>query len=132
MRTKTNNPKKYHHVYLGIPTAEYIEIENNYKKSTCRSLSEYIRNIIIHNPITIRYRDQSLEDLIEEIVLLNDHMKQAKDIGHQVLKKIKSDQQISQYKLLLTDFQNTIIHLDKRIEEIKIQIEKIVEKWSQS
>jgi hypothetical protein len=132
MKTKTNKPKKYRHVYLGIPTAEYVEIEKKYKKSTCRSLSEYIRNIIIHNPITIRYRDQSLEDLIEEIVLLNDHMKQVKETGYQVLKKMQGDQEISQCKLLLREFQDTIVHLNKRIEEIKLQIEKIVEKWSQS
>lgn len=132
MKTKTNKPKKYRHVYLGIPIAEYVEIEKKYKKSTCRSLSEYIRNIIIHNPITIRYRDQSLEDLIEEIVLLNDHMKQVKETGYQVLKKMQSDQEISQCKLVLTEFQDTIVHLNKRIEEIKLQIEKIVERWSQS
>jgi hypothetical protein len=132
MRTKTNNPKKYRHVYLGIPTAEYIEIENNYKKSTCRSLSEYIRNIIIHNPITIRYRDQSLEDLIEEIASLNDHMNQVRNTAFQILEKLTSQQQTSQFNPVLTGFETTIKHLDKTIQEIKIQIEKIVKKWSQS
>ncbi|QGK73371.1 hypothetical protein [Flavobacterium sp. SLB02] len=90
------------------------------------------RNIIIHNPITIRYRDQSLEDLIEEIASLNDHMNQVRNTAFQILEKLTSQQQTSQFNPVLTGFETTIKHLDKTIQEIKIQIEKIVKKWSQS
>ncbi|MFH7000984.1 hypothetical protein [Flavobacterium bizetiae] len=132
MKTETKKSGKYFYVYIGLPLEKYTNMEQEYKKSTCRSLSEYFRNLLTNKPVTIRHRNQSLEDLIEEIASLNDHMNQMRTNAYQILEKLKDQQQISEFTSLLTGFETSIGHLSERINQIKIQIEKIVEKWSQS
>jgi hypothetical protein len=38
-----------------------------FKKSTCRQLGEYIRNVLLQNPITIKYRNKSLDEILSAL-----------------------------------------------------------------
>ena len=132
MLMKTNTSNKIRCIYVGLAIQEYHKIESQYKKSTCRTLSEYIRKLLYNKPVTIFYRNQSLDDLIEEIVVFNKQMNTLRDNLAQIVEKRYIHPQISEFKPLVQGIELEINKVHKSIEDIKIRIEKITDKWLQS
>lgn len=132
MLMKTNNSNKVHRTYVGLASQEYHKIESQYKASTCRTLSEYIRKLLYNKPVTIFYRNQSLDDLIEEIVVFNKEMNTLRDNLAQIVEKLYIHPQISEFKPSVERIELEINKVQKSIEDIKIQFKKITDKWLQS
>lgn len=54
--------------------AEYEIFRAAKSKSTCRSISEYGRKLLLGAPVTIYYRNKSMDDLIETYLLAKDEL----------------------------------------------------------
>jgi predicted nucleic acid-binding Zn-ribbon protein len=132
MITKTNNSQKNRCISVGLTSAEYSKIELQYKASICRNRSEYIRNLIWNRPVTILYRNQSLDDLIEEIVILNRETNTLKSDLSTTLERLYRLKDETKFKESLQGTEIKIASLHKKMDEVKNQIEKIVDKWLQS
>ena len=55
---------------LRLTPGEYTKIEQKWKASTCRKLSDYVRRNLFEKPVTSYYRNQSLDDFMAEMALL--------------------------------------------------------------
>jgi len=53
---------------------EWGKLQRDWANSTCRSVSEYVRKIILHQPVAIYYRNKSFDDFIEEAIALRNEM----------------------------------------------------------
>lgn len=56
-------------VYFQVDSARYQSLKEKCAQSTCRSLAEYLRKLILQEPVTVKYRNASLDDLITELCL---------------------------------------------------------------
>lgn len=57
-------------------TAKENEIlQQLYRQSTCRSISEYIRRVALRKPVHIRYRNASLDETLEELADMRMNLK---------------------------------------------------------
>jgi hypothetical protein len=129
---RKNDPSNIHCIYVGLKLEEYAKIELQYKASTCRNKSEYIRNLIYNRPITILYRNQSLDNLIEEMVILNNEINAIKNDLSKTLEILHIHKDSLEFKKSLQDVELSMGSLYKKIDEVKNQIEKITDKWLQS
>jgi len=68
MRKKRNGPRK--HVAVWLLEEEWKALEKKIGQTTCRSVSEYLRKVILGEPVRVLHRSQSLDDLIQEAILL--------------------------------------------------------------
>lgn len=132
MMAKTNNFNKNHSLNIRITTAENSKLDNLYKASTCRSKAEYARQLIFNRPVRIFYRNQSLDDLIEEIVILNREINILKDKLSITVQRLHPHRISTEDRESLQGTEVKIEGLNKKMDEVKNQIEKIVEKWLQS
>ncbi|MDN3548794.1 plasmid mobilization protein [Mucilaginibacter aquaedulcis] len=57
-------------VGLRLTAGEYGELEKNWKRSTIRKLSEYVRRLLFGQSFTVFTRDQSKDELLAEMALL--------------------------------------------------------------
>jgi hypothetical protein len=55
---------------LRLTTDEYAALEKNWKKTTLRKLSEYVRRLLFGKSFTVYTRDQSKDELLAEMALL--------------------------------------------------------------
>lgn len=69
---------------------EYHKINTQQKKSTAKVMSDYIRAVLLEVKITLYYRNQSLDKLIEELKLLRRELAAIGNNFNQVVKKINS------------------------------------------
>lgn len=119
-------------LYVGLKLEEYAKIELQYKASTCRNKSEYIRNLIYNRPIKILYRNQSLDYLIEEMVVLNNEINAIKSELSTSLEILHLHKDSPEFKKSLQDLELCMGNLYKKMDEVKNQIEKMTHKWLQS
>lgn len=63
-KTKTNLTRK---VTIRLKPEKYNKIHSQFKCSTKRKLSEYVRAVLLEKPLTVFTRSKSLDDFISEI-----------------------------------------------------------------
>lgn len=116
-------------VGLRFTPEEYQKIERKWKASTCRKLSDYIRMHLFNKPITVKYRSESLDEFMAEVIKLKSELNSLGNNFNQSVKKLHTLGHIPEFKswILNSDFERKML-FDK-VEEIKIHFQKITEKW---
>lgn len=126
---RKNDPSNIRCIYVGLKLEEYAKIELQYKASTCRNKSEYIRNLIYNRPITMLYRNQSLDDLIEEITILNKEINTIKNELSKTLEIMCMHKNSSEFHQKIQEIELKIANLHQIIDQVKNQMIKITDKW---
>ena len=119
-------------VGLRFTPEEYAKIERKWKASTCRKLSDYIRKHLFNKPINTTYRNQSLDDMTCEMMLLYKQLNAIGNNFNQAVKKLHTLDQIPEFRVWIVSSEQDKKILLNKVEEIKICIQKISEKWLQS
>jgi hypothetical protein len=126
------NSNRTRRITLRLTPEEYAKIEQRYKASTCRKLSDYIRKHLFGKPITTHYRNQSLDDFIEETVLLRNELSAIGNNLNQVVKKMHTLQQIPEFKQWIVRYEIEQQIFKSKIDLIEKHTSKITDKWFQS
>jgi len=119
-------------VGLRFTPAEYAKIERKWKATTCRKLSEYIRKYLFNKTITTKYRNESLDEFMGEIIHLRNELKAIGNNLNQAVKKLHTLNQIPEFRTWIISHELEQKILLGKIEEIKKYTQKISEKWLQS
>lgn len=127
MEEKNNNRNKWLH--LRLKPDEYQKIHRKFSKSTCRKLSEYARKNLLNEPLTMNYRNQSVDEFMYEIIRLRSELNALGNNFNQAVKKLHTLQQIPEFKAWILSHELEKKILFNKVEEIKNYIEKISEKW---
>jgi len=56
------------HVLINLRPKEYERAMADYKNSTCRSMSEFMRTLLLRGPVTVYYRDKAYDDFTEAAI----------------------------------------------------------------
>src|SRR2546423_14427345 len=96
---------------------EYKKLHEFYEKTTARNLSEYCRDVLIKEPITVYYRNASADNLLEEMIRIK---RELNFIGHnfnQVVKRLHSLDSIPEIRVWAIHNEKTKEQLLKETEE---------------
>lgn len=110
---------------------EYKKLNAAFKSTTKRKLSEYIRSVLLHRPVTVYTRNQSFDDFVAEMILLRAELKAIGNNFNQSVKKLHSldkDAEIKTWALLNENSKQLFF---KKAEEITQKINQIISRWSQ-
>ncbi|MFV5700153.1 plasmid mobilization protein [Flavobacterium sp. ZT3R17] len=128
-RENSNRTRK---ITLRLTPEEYAKIEHRYKASTCHKLSDYVRKHLFDKPITTHYRNQSLDDFIEETILLRNELSAIGNNLNQVVKKMHTLQQIPEFREWIIRYEIEKQIFKSKIDLIERHTSKITDKWFQS
>ncbi|MFC0778867.1 plasmid mobilization relaxosome protein MobC [Flavobacterium sp. HJSW_4] len=126
------NSNRSRRITLRLTEKEYAKIESLFKASTCRKLSDYVRKSLFSRPITSTYRNQSLDDLMEETVVLCSELRAIGNNINQIARKINTLKTVPEFKGHLYLFEIQRERLFDKMEEVSGHTQKIAEKWLQS
>src|ERR1700738_3047131 len=59
---------------LCLKPNEWKQVNTHFQSSTCRSRSEYLRKVILAKPVTVNYRNQSVDELLSESIQLKNEL----------------------------------------------------------
>ena len=59
---------------IRLSADEYAEVYQHLQQSTCRSLTEYVKKVLTNKPVTVKVRDQSREDILQQLTLIKSRL----------------------------------------------------------
>jgi len=92
-----------------ISEMEYNRLTEAWKRTTCRSLSQYIRDVLSREPVYIKHRNQSADEFLEVAI------------------GIKND--LEGIITRLQDGGHPVSLIGEKVDEIKLTMDKIYELW---
>jgi hypothetical protein len=105
----TENPST-RFLSIRLSPDEFKDVYRYLQESTCRSLTEYAKKLLTNKPVIVKIRDQSREDVLQQLTLIKTRL-------DSLLDKAPPQEQ-------------NMLHGE--ISEIKSAIRSIAEKCSQS
>ena len=110
---------------------EFLILDNRFKKTRFRKLSEYIRSVLLEKPITVNYRDRSMDEILEELILLRRELNAIGNNLNQAVRNINSAQGHADTRLWVNLLGVINSKLEPSILQIKDRMNKYADIWSQ-
>ena len=119
--------------WLTIRLNEHEETKLNrfFRSSISSSLSEYARDVLLKEPVTILYRNQSADDFLAEMLLLKNELNAIGKNFNQAVHKLHTLDRGSQIKAWAIFNEASKDLFMKKAEEIKEKMSQIYEQWLQ-
>jgi hypothetical protein len=127
----SDKPIRNRRIYIRVTDAEYDKINSQFVKSTCRTMSEYIRKIIFNKPVKIYHRNQSLDDLMIELIVIRYQLSAIGNNYNQEVKRLHviTNQPEAEYWIERNRITKELIL--ERINGLKQRIDEINDIWLQ-
>ena len=114
---------------MRLTDKEFTTLKSRCKNTTCRNVSEYVRHCLFSRPITTIIRDASANEAITQMSHLNRELNAIGNSLNQLVRKVNATSQAAEIKGLLLLFDSQKKNLFSKIDEVKVQLQKLAEKW---
>lgn len=125
---KSNLTRK---VTVRFKPEEYSKVNVSFKGTTKKKLSEYIRFVLLEKPVTVYTRDQSVDDLMTELVRLRNELSAIGSNFNQLVKRLHTAGQFQEIKALALRCENDQEKFTEKVKEINLKIAEMSDKWLQ-
>jgi len=128
---KVSKKARSHWLPIRLNEEEKRKLHLLYRRTICRSLSEYARAVLLKEPVTVLYRNVTADEFLVEMIHLKNDLNAIRKDFNQAVQKLDSlhhDAEIKAWALL--NEKGKII-LMKKMEEIGEKLTQIYEQWSQ-
>lgn len=121
---KENKTVRNKWLTIRLSEAEETKVQSWVKKTTAQSVSEYARAILLHEPVTVLYRNQSADDCLVELVRVKKEVNAIGTNYNQAIKKLHTLTEIAEIKSWLSNQEKNFANWTERSKVIS---EKLVQ-----
>src|SRR5215469_10405616 len=126
---KKENPNRSRIIGIRVTPQEYAEINSRFKATTSRKLSDYLRHVLLNGTVTIRTRDQSLDDFMAVLIDLKKEFNAAGNNLNQSVKKLHSFRDNKELLPWIIAHEVHVKAFFKNTDEIKGRINQFADRW---
>lgn len=101
------------------------------RKTTCRSLSEYGRSVLLKEPVVVRFRNGSADDFLEEMVGLKKELNAIGNNFNQAVHRLHTLNEIPDVKLWILMSESQRVTLLKKTDDLLQKLTQIHALWLQ-
>lgn len=116
---------------IRVNEKEYNNIHDICKKTTSQSISEYARNILLQKPVIVKYRNESADEFLSEMITLKNELNAIGNNYNQAVHRLHVLDRIPEIKTWLLVHQTMHQSFMKKVAEIQLQMNQIHELWLQ-
>jgi len=127
----SSTPPKEHRLNLRLSEQEWDKIHKLASNTTCRSVSEYCRKVLLHEPVKVFHRNQSLDHLEEDLAPLLPILKTFGDDFNTLIQGLSADNNAGTNIMLDVLLLRSRQFLDTATQ-IKDHLKKIADKCAQA
>lgn len=126
---KKKSKQRKHWCNIRLTEEEFNLLHSKLKTTTCRKISDYVRNVLFEKPITVRQRNESLDDLMNVLILYRTDLNSLGNNFNQVVKKLNSIPPSPEYLSWLSVAEGLQKDLLHKIDTIQSRIDQLGEQW---
>lgn len=127
-REKSNLTRK---VTVRFKPEEYNKVTISFKATTKKKLSEYIRYVLLEKPVTVYTRDQSVDELMTELIRLRSELSAIGSNFNQLVKRLHTASHFQEIKTLVLQTEIDQKKFLEKANEINLKIAELSGKWLQ-
>lgn len=111
--------------------SELKEIKKLRQQSTERSTSNYVRKVALQKPVIIKYRNQTADDFLTEMVQLKKELNAIGNNFNQTVHKLHILDKIPEFRTWIAFYKDLHQSVVSKIEEINVKVNNLYEQWLQ-
>ena len=127
MKEKKTNRSQWLHIRLSAD--EKQQLENAVQQTTCRNISDYARKVLHKKPVVVRVRDESKEELLNELTALRKELNAIGNNFNQLIRKMQLLGRNDQLEAWFRTYQAERDTFLERMKNIESELKKLVLKW---
>ena len=128
---KLENEVRKKMVVVRMNTSEFEQLEKNQKQTTERDISSYLRSVSLKQPVTVKYRNQSADDFLKQMLELKKELNGIGNNFNQAVHKLHLLDKIPEFRVWINQYDSLHQAFLFKIDEIEIRMNKVYEQWLQ-
>lgn len=116
-------------ITLRMNEQELLMLVKNRQKTTERTNSNYLRKLALHQPVTIKTRNTSIDELCAEIIKMR---RDIHYIGHnfnQAVHKLHTLEKIPEFRSWVQQYDQTRVQIKTMAEQTFMELIKRTQSW---
>lgn len=118
-------------VVVRMNETEFEQAEKFRKKTTERYLSTYVRKLSLQKPLTVKYRNESADDFLLDMLNLKKELNAIGNNFNQAVHKLHLLDKIPEFRVWVQQYDGLQKVLISKVEEIKLRMNQLYEQWLQ-
>lgn len=128
MKKQENEVRKIF-VKIRMNEDELRKVKKNQQQTTERNLSNYIRKVSLQKPVIVKYRNETADDFLKDMLQLKKELNAVGNNFNQAVKKLHLIEKIPEFRFWVTHYQGLHQQVAIKIEEIKLRVHQLYEQW---
>ena len=116
-------------IVVRVNNTEFEQVEKLRKQSTERNISSYVRKLSLGKPVTIKYRNQSADDFLKQMLDLKKDLNGIGNNFNQAVHKLHLLDKIPEFRVWVNHYDGLHQSLMNKVEEIKLRMNQLYEQW---
>lgn len=110
---------------------EVLLLKKLQKQSTERSVSNYVRKVALQKPVIVKYRNQTADDFLKEMLHLRKELNAIGNNFNQAVHKLHILDKIPEFRSWVKFYQGLQVSVVAKVEDIKSKVNQLYEQWLQ-
>jgi hypothetical protein len=128
---KQENEVRSKMVVVRMNETEFELAEKFRKKTTERYPSTYMRKLSLQKPVTVKYRNESADDFLLDMLNLKKELNAIGNNFNQAVHKLHLLDKIPEFRIWVQQYDGLQKVLISKVEEIKLRMNQLYEQWLQ-
>lgn len=118
-------------VAVRMNETEFNQLEKFQKKTTEKNTSAYLRKVALQKPVTVKYRNESADDFLLDMLNLKKELNAIGNNFNQAVHKLHIIDKIPEFRVWVQQYDGLQKVLISKVEEIKLRMNQLYEQWLQ-
>src|SRR5690349_19338936 len=118
-------------VVVRMNETEFKSFTTLQNKTTEKDASTYLRKVALQIPVTVKYRNESADDFLADMLQLKKELSAIGNNFNQAVHKLHVLEKIPEFRTWLLLYDGLQKELMKKVDEIKLRIAQLYEQWLQ-
>lgn len=118
-------------VVVRMNETEINQLAKLQNKTTEKDTSAYLRKVALQKPVTVKYRNESADDFLLDMLNLKKELNAIGNNFNQAVHKLHILDKIPEFRVWVQQYDGLQKVLISKVEEIKLRMNQLYEQWLQ-
>lgn len=118
-------------VVIRMNETEFNQLEKFQQQTTEKDTSSYLRKVALQKPVTVKYRNESADDFLLDMLNLKKELNAIGNNFNQAVHKLHILDKIPEFRVWLQQYDGLQKALVSKVEQIKLRMNQLYEQWLQ-
>lgn len=118
-------------VVIRMNESEFNQLEKLQQQTTEKDTSSYLRKVALQKPVTVKYRNESADDFLLDMLGLRKELNAIGNNFNQAVHKLHILDKIPEFRVWVQQYDGLQKALISKVDEIKLRMNQLYEQWLQ-